>query len=158
MNGNAWLVNEYCELVNKTLNFTQSYFEGVIPAGRLDETLYWKTKDVYHKERLYLQDGRWEDFYGLLGEYLNLAKEYCGSVDLKEAARNDRRACRNAILNSIQLIANLTVLISPVAAYPTAQVSAWLALDGEWEVQHVHSGYELPETHNLTYERGRISA
>ncbi len=158
MNENVWLVNEYCNLVNKTIYFIQNYFEGVIPAGHLDEDLYWKTKNVYQQERAILQSGSKEELVALLEEYLQFANEYFEKGNLWGAGKEDRRVCRNTILNSVQLIANLTILLSPIAEYPTAQVSRWLELQPDWQVQRVHSGYELPRTETIGLESGQIGA
>ena len=40
------LIREYCRQVNEDLHFIQKYMEGIVPAGRCDEELYWKTKKI----------------------------------------------------------------------------------------------------------------
>lgn len=76
MNGNACLVNGYCHLVNKTLFFIQKYFEGIIPAGRPDQEIYWKTKAVYEQIRELLDGGREEEVRQILQGYLEFATAY----------------------------------------------------------------------------------
>ena len=38
------LIREYCRQVNESLHFIQKYMEGIVPAGRCSEELYWETK------------------------------------------------------------------------------------------------------------------
>lgn len=39
------LIREYCRQVNESLHFIQKYMEGIVPAGRCDEKIYWETKE-----------------------------------------------------------------------------------------------------------------
>lgn len=146
---NTKLLNGYCHLVNKTILFVQKYFEGIVPAGRVDQEIYWKTKSVYEKAAAYQGNGMEEELFELLESFLEYANNYFESGKPWETCRADRRACRNTVLNSVQLIANLTILLSPVIDYPTDKVSGWLELKDCWKVQSVHSGYELPRTETI---------
>lgn len=143
---NTKLLNGYCHLVNKTLLFVQKYFEGIVPAGRLDRDLYWKTKKVYEQAEVLLQEDKITDLENLLEQYLEFANAYFEAGKPWETCREDRRTCRNTILNSVQLVANLTILLTPILEYPTGKVGKWLELTQNWNVQSVHSGYELPRT------------
>ena len=40
------LIREYCRQVNESLHFIQKYMEGIVPAGRCSEELYWETKKI----------------------------------------------------------------------------------------------------------------
>lgn len=146
---NTTLLNGYCHLVNKTLLFVRKYFEGIVPAGRLDQDLYWKTKALYDETASLLEEQRLEEAECLLEEFLRYSNGYFEEGRPWENHRENRRACRNTVLNTIQLVANLTVLLSPVIDYPTQKVSGWLGLTHDWKVQNVHSGYELPETESI---------
>lgn len=158
MNGNAALINGYCDLVNKTIYFVQNYFEGVVPAGHLDEGLYWETKRVYRRARGLSGEDQREELVSLLEDYLALAAGYFREGNPWESCRNDRRACRNTILNSVQLIANLTVLLAGVAEHPADRVREWLELGDEWDFHCVHSGYRLPRTEAVFFRSEQIGA
>lgn len=150
MRGNAWLLNGYCHLVNKTFLFIQKYFEGIVPAGRPDQDIYWKTKALYEElEELWDNDKK-EAAEALLEDYLEYATVYFEQGDPWKTREENRRACCNTILNSVQMIANLTIWLEAMEEYPACQVKEWLELKEEWQVQSVHSGYELPRTEELT--------
>lgn len=149
MGENAKLLNGYIHLVNKTVLFVQKYFEGIVPAGRLDQDIYWKTKDLYGKVEELREEGREAEAEELLWSFLEFANGYFEAGKPWETCRKDRKACRNTILNSVQLVANLTVLLAGDRDYPTTKVEGWLALDCSWEVHRVTSGYELPGTEQI---------
>lgn len=146
MNENSLLINGYCHLVNKTFSFIQKYFDGVVPAGRLDQDIYWKTKEIYDSLET-LQAARVQE---ILEDYLRFATEYFEQGNPWKNRECDRRVCRNTVLNSVQMIANLTIWLELLEEYPAARVKEWLELDEEWQVHGVHSGYELPVTEELT--------
>ena len=153
-----FLINGYCDLVNKLFYFIRNYFEGIVPAGHLEEELYWKTKETFDREGDYLKEGRKDELTELLCEYLGFANEYFEGGKLWENSRNDRRACRNTVLNSVQLVANLTVLLAPVAEQQAARVRRLLDLGETWEMKRVHSGYELPWIETLVSDSIQIGA
>lgn len=133
-------------MVNKTVQFVQKYFEGIVPAGKLDRDLYWKTKSVYERAERLLECDKEEEAQELLADFLEYANSYFEAGKPWETCHNDRQACRNTVLNSVQLVANLTVLLRPVPDCPTQTVSGWLQLSEAFRVQSVHSGHELPRT------------
>lgn len=153
-----FLINGYCDLVNKLFYFIQNYFEGIVPAGRLDEALYWKTKELFDTEGDFLREGRKKELTRLLCGYLQFANEYFDQGRLWENGKNDRRICRNTVLNSVQMVANLAVLLAPIAEYPAGQVSRMLELGSSWEIKSVHSGYELPGAAAVISEGKQIGA
>lgn len=155
---NIIILNGYCNLVNKLFYFIQNNFEGIVPAGRLDEEIYWKTKRVFDQESTYLREGRKNEVIGLLSDYLSFADQYFEEGNIGDDSVSDRRICRNTTLNSIQLVANLTILLTPLASHPADQVCKWLELGDKWEVKRVHSGYELSGIQTISCENDQIGA
>ena len=50
---------------------------------------------------------------------------------------------------SVQIIANLAVLLAPFLPFSSQKIFGWLSVTGRWEPQFVPSGYPLPETELL---------
>ena len=46
------LIREYCRQVNESLHFIQKYMEGIVPAGRCSEELYWDVEGEPWKTRI----------------------------------------------------------------------------------------------------------
>ena len=117
MNENTRLMNEYCTLVNKIFAFIQEYFDGIVPAGRPDPEIYHKTKAIYEQLENWGEDSegkecRKDAAQVLLEEYLVFAEAYFAKGNPWENRENNRSICRNTVLNSVQMIANLTVWLN----------------------------------------------
>lgn len=171
MKDRAWIVNEYCHLVNENICFIQKYFEGIVPAGRPNEELYWKTKSVGEQLRALLEEeNRLEakvkerrvnitvagncntmeyEINRILEAYVKDATEYYEQSEPWRMIEQDRKACRNTILNSLQMLANLTVWLEILGEHPAHVVLNWLELDTSWDVHSVHSGLELSKAEEL---------
>lgn len=161
MKERAWIVNEYCHLVNENICFLQRYFEGIVPAGRPEGEIYWKTKET--GEQLYMllekstekeaerkgKRANYAEINRILWEYLKFATEYFYKKEPWKSIESNRKACRNTILNSLQMIANLTVWLDLLGEPSAHTVMMWLELDSTWEVHSVHSGVELSEAGEL---------
>ena len=141
---NPYFADEYCGYVNETLKFIETYFENVIPAGRADQGVYLWTKDVYKKaDKLILAD-RKADLEVLVKNYLNYSLEYFKLNTPWQNVEADRRICCNAILNSAQLVVNLSVLMNLIGYEPARKVLDLFGVEDELRIYNIHSGYELP--------------
>lgn len=150
------LINGYCHLVNKSLLFVQKYFEGVVPAGRPDEQICHRTKEIYDQLEEWIgvdYQSHEAEIYELLMQYLVFANEYFEKANPWKILEADRASCRRAVLNTVQMVANLTVWLKTIeenCAFPVAQ---WLSLDSQWHPHSVHSGYQLPQTEELVLQQ-----
>ena len=163
MSENTWLINGYCHLVNKTLLFVEKYFEGVIPAGRLDAEIVEYTKKTYKLLANYRESDRKDAVLQVLEEYLTFAIDYFEKANPWTNAEGDRRACRNTILNSVQMIANLTYWLKELSCTdrwdlcPASKVEKWILLDEKWQIHYIHSGYELPQIDEIIINSAKSS-
>ena len=171
MSKRDWLVKEYCRLVNENIGFIQEYFEGIVPAGRPEDEIYWKTKAICEQLRgLLEEESRNEakmnerkmnlttagnsnttedEIDHILEAYLKYAADYFEQGEPWNTREQNRRACRNTILNSLQMIANLTFWLDVLGEETAHEVSDWLELDMSWKVHSVHSGLELCQAEKL---------
>ena len=149
MNERTWLVKQYCRLVNENIYFIQEYFEGIVPAGRPDDAIYWKTKAVCDQLKGLMEKQADWDVNRILEDYLRFAVEYFEQGNPWNTREQDRKACRNTILNSLQMIANLTFWLDALGEEAAHSVTSWLELDATWKVQSVHSGVELSGAEEL---------
>lgn len=112
------LVQEYRIWLEELLEVLHEFCEDVVPAGRFDEGIYWRTKELYGMTRCVDDSGK------AMMEILQYAKE--GRILLEEAVyacqgeaiaeeREEiiihlRRKYANAILNSLQMFVNFVFL------------------------------------------------
>ena len=54
----AELKRDYYDLANTIFTFVQKDFEGIVPAGKVDEDIYWKTKSFRDELDRYLNRGQ----------------------------------------------------------------------------------------------------
>lgn len=142
---NQHLSEEYAYLVKETIRFIEIYFENIVPAGKLDQGIYLWTKEICKKADRLMAAGKKEEMEILVENYLKYAQEYFKSNSPWQTYKSDRRACCNAVLNTVQLIANLAVLMDALECSPAERVIELFRLERVWRVQYVHSGYEIPK-------------
>lgn len=140
---NRDLLKEYCNLVNDTFTFVKDNFENIVPAGRRDPGIFLWTKDIYKKADTLQTEGKMEELETLAENYLKYSKEYflCGTPG--QIMKNDRRTCCHTILNTVQLVANLSVLMDALGCSQASEVMEALHMERTWTIQDIHSGYEL---------------
>lgn len=149
MSNRGWIVKTYCQLVNENICFIQEHFEGIVPAGHPEGEIYWKTKEVCEQLRDLVESENGNsavtevEINHILGTYLVFATEYFEKREPWNTIETNRRACRNTILSSLQMIANLTVWLALLGEPSAHNVLQWLELDTVWKVHSVHSGLEL---------------
>lgn len=139
------LAEEYCRFVNETFEFIDKNFENVIPAGRLDQGIFLWTKDIYKKADHLMAEEKQEELEVLVKNYLNYSLEYFKLNTPWQNVQADRRICCNAILNTVQLIVNLSVLMNAIGYQPAGKVLNLFGFDEDLRINHIHSGYELQE-------------
>ena len=138
------LIREYCRQVNESLHFIQKYMEGIVPAGRCDEKIYWETKKIGEE----LQKSSHEQT-ALIGAYLREAARLYAEGEPWKTRITDRRLCRNTILNHLQMLANVSYWLKAQGEPLAEEVCGWLLPKETEEVQKVRSGQSLEQAHEI---------
>lgn len=138
------LIREYCRQVNESLHFIQKYMEGIVPAGRCDEELYWETKKI--AEELQKSDHRQT---ALIRAYLREAEQLYTEGEPRKTRITDRRRCRNTILNHLQMLANVSFWLKEQGEPLAEEVCGWLLAQETEDVQKVRSGQSLENAREI---------
>ena len=140
------LIREYCRQVNESLHFIQKYMEGIVPAGRCDEEIYWETKRISAA----LKSGKSgnnrkqkEEQTALIQAYLTEAAQLYADGEPWKTRITDRRLCRNTILNHLQMVANVSFWLKNLGEPLAEEVCGWLLTQETEDVQKVRSGQSL---------------
>ena len=140
------LIREYCRQVNESLHFIQKYMEGIVPAGRCDEKIYWETKRISAA----LKSGKSgnnrkqkEEQTALIQAYLTEAAQLYADGEPWKTRITDRRLCRNTILNHLQMVANVSFWLKNLGEPLAEEVCGWLLTQESEDVQKVRSGQSL---------------
>lgn len=150
---NKSLLEEYRNFVQETFSFIEQNFENVIPAGRVDAGISLWTKDVYRKaEKLQTAEKR-EELETLVENYLKYSLEYFKHNTPWQNVEEDRRIWCNTMLNTVQLVVNLSVLMDAVGYEPAKKVLDIFGFESSLQINNIHSGYELPENTKINFDK-----
>lgn len=138
------LIGEYCRQVNESLHFIQKYMEGIVPAGRCSEELYWETKKI--AEELQKSDHRQT---ALIRAYLREAAQLYTEGEPRKTRITNRRQCCNTILNHLQMLANVSFWLREQGEPLAEEVCGWLLVQETEDVQKVRSGQSLENAREI---------
>ena len=149
---NNELVAVYGNFVNRALQLTKKYFDGVVPAcGELDETdktAVAEFKDV--KDRVEGLLDRFK-FREAQKEAMNLARignKYITDCEPWKVAKTDMKRVETILYISLQLTANLAIAFEPFLPFSSARLRTMLNVDDiEWS--RLGSIDILPPGHRL---------
>ena len=134
---NNELVAIYGNFVNRALQLTQKYYEGVVPAcGELtdyDKETIAEFKDVKQKVEALLDNFRFRDAQK---EAMNLARignKYIADCEPWKVIKTDPERVRTIINISLQLTANLAIAFEPFLPFSSKKLYGMLNVDSfEW--------------------------
>ncbi len=150
---NSELVGIYGNFVNRALQLTKKYFDGIVPAiGELQEidiqTLD-EFKDVKTKVEKYLDTFKFRE---ALKEAMNLARignKYIADTEPWKVAKTDMARVETILNISLQLCANLSIAFEPFLPFSSKKLRNMLLIDSfEWD--SLGSTNLLKEGHKLS--------
>ncbi len=135
---NNELVAIYGNFVNRALQLTQKYYEGVVPAcGELtdyDKETLAEFADVKTKVESLLENFKFRDAQK---EAMNLARignKYIADMEPWKVIKTDPERVKTIIYISLQLTANLAIAFEPFLPFSSARLREMICMDGvNWE-------------------------
>ena len=134
---NNELVAVYGKFVNRALQLTKKYFNGVVPeCGELQEVdlkAIEEFKDVKHKVEALLDTFKFRDAQK---EAMNLARignKYITDCEPWHVAKTDMERVKTILYLSLQLVANLEIAFEPFLPFSSARLREMLNItDTDW--------------------------
>ena len=135
---NNELVAIYGNFVNRALQLTQKYYEGVVPAcGELtdyDKETLAEFADVKTKVESLLENFKFREAQK---EAMNLARignKYIADMEPWKVIKTDPERVKTIIYISLQLTANLAIAFEPFLPFSSARLREMICMDGvNWE-------------------------
>ena len=135
---NNELVAVYGNFVNRALQLTKKYFDGVVPAcGELldvDRQALEEFKDVKEKVETLLEQFKFRDAQF---EAMNLARignRYITECEPWKVAKTDMERVKTILYISLQLVANLSIAFEPFLPFSSKRLRQMLNVDSfDWE-------------------------
>ncbi len=158
---NNELVAVYGNFVNRALQLTKKYFNGVVPpCGELtdiDRQTIDEFKDVKEKVEKLLDAFKFRDAQK---EAMNLARignKYITDCEPWKVAKTDMERVKTILYLSLQLVANLEIAFEPFLPFSSARLRAMLNVEGyEWDMlgstDLLKAGHQLGEP-QLLFEK-----
>ncbi len=134
---NSELVAVYGNFVNRALQLTKKYFDGVVPAcGELtevDQKAIAEFKDVKQKVEALLDAFKFRD---ALKEAMNLARignKYITDCEPWHVAKTDMERVKTILYLSLQLVANLEIAFEPFLPFSSKKLREMLNIEeSDW--------------------------
>jgi len=163
---NSELVGIYGNFVNRALQLTKKYWNGVVPeCGELTETdksTLAEFKDVKTKVEALLGQFKFRD---ALKEAMNLARignKYIADCEPWKVAKTDMKRVETILNISLQLVANLSIAFEPFLPFSSARLRKMINIqDFDWNqlgnTNLLKAGHQLAEP-ELLFEKIEDSA
>ncbi|HBG02726.1 MAG TPA: methionine--tRNA ligase, partial [Firmicutes bacterium] len=149
---NSELLGAYGNFVNRTLAFIYRYFDGVLPGVTLDAEIEAKMEELFPTTGTLIESGKLKEALDSVFEFVRFSNKYFDAAKPWETRQTDVDACGDTLYTCVQIIANLAVLLEPFLPFSSARIKDWLRLSGDWALQRVPIGLEIPEP-EILFER-----
>ena len=158
---NNELVAVYGNFVNRALQLTKKYFNGVVPeCGELldiDRNAIEEFKDVKQKVEALLDVFKFRDAQKEAMNLARLGNKYITDCEPWHVAKTDMERVKTILYISLQLVANLKIAFEPFLPFSSAKLREMLGIkETEWEqlgsTELLKPGHQLG-TPSLLFEK-----
>ncbi len=149
---NGELLGAYGNFANRNLAFIVKYYNGIVPAGELEQEISSRLEELYEATGTRIENGAFKEALDGVFEFVRWSNKYFDANKPWETRTAAPESCENTLFNCVQIIANLAVLLKPFLPFSSEKVQGWLGLNDSWKTQFVASGYTLPEI-GILFER-----
>ena len=158
---NNELVAVYGNFVNRALQLTKKYFNGVVPeCGELldiDRNAIEEFKDVKQKVEALLDVFKFRDAQKEAMNLARLGNKYITDCEPWHVAKTDMERVKTILYISLQLVANLEIAFEPFLPFSSAKLREMLGVkETEWEqlgsTELLKPGHQL-DTPSLLFEK-----
>ena len=155
---NSELVGIYGNFVNRALQLTKKYWNGVVPAaGELldvDKQAIAEFKDVKDKMEALLDVFKFRDAQKEAMNLASIGNKYITECEPWKVWKTDKKRCETILNISLQLVANLSIAFEPFLPFSSKDLREMIGLEKfEWSqlgsTDLLAPGHQLGEPHLL---------
>ena len=151
-NHNSKLLGAYGNLVNRTLVFVNKYFDDAVPFGEIKTEIRDKIENLFESVGEKIDRGSLRDALEEIFEFVRYSNKYFDDDQPWKTREADFDKCRHTIFNCVNMIANLSVLLSPFLPFSSEKVQSWLSISNNWKYCCVSPNTTIP-TIEVLFER-----
>lgn len=149
---NGELLGAYGNFVNRSFAFITKYYDGRIPNGIKNSDIDKLIDSLFTSVGKQIENGSFKDAICDIFEFIRSANKFF-DIEKPWITRNTNpTACQNTLYQCTQIIANVSVLLSPFLPFSSEKIFQWLNITNKWEHQSVPAGYSLPEV-DILFQR-----
>lgn len=147
---NGELINNFGNLVNRTLSFVHSKFTGEVKVLDVADTVTKEIKKTYDEVSELMIAGKTNAAIKTAFELVNFGNKYFDECKPWISVKNDETLCRKNIFEIVTLIANIAKICEPFIPFSCGKVQNWLSIDKSKFEYFVHKkDFKLPEVEIL---------
>lgn len=123
---NGELLGKWGNFINRTLQFINKSFAGVLHNTEIDISVENKLKELFEIVGESIEDGNCKDGINRIFEFISFANKY---FDLKQPwilAKEDREKCNEVLFNCVNIIYNINTLLKPFLPFTSEIVEKYL--------------------------------
>jgi len=142
---NGELLGAYGNFINRSLTFINKYWNGIVPKGENTPSMNDKIEELFVSTGKLIEKGMFKDAISDIFDFIRMANKFFDAEQPWITRNTNEEVCKNTLYQCVQIIANLSVLLSPFLPFSSAKVFKWLNINNKWKKQSVSAGYQLPE-------------
>lgn len=147
---NGELLGAFGNLVNRTLVFIEKSFEGRVPEGRIEADIQEELKGLYRSAGRKIEDGEFKSALEEIFFHIRGANKYFDEKQPWIEVKVNIGDCSNTLFNCMQIIANLSQLLTPFLPASCEKLRGILGIKAAcWEFLRVQSGTTLNKSELL---------
>ncbi len=150
---NGELLGAYGNFVNRTLVFIQKSFESKVPEGQCHPDIKKSLIELYGKVGDLIERGNFKDAIETVFLFIRSANKYFDDERPWISVKEDIDKCGEALHTCVQIITNLSILLSPFLPFSSAKIQNILKIKTEgWRYIEVTSGLIIDNV-SILFER-----
>ena len=141
---NGELINNWGNLVNRTLTFIKNKYNGRISKHSVSHTIKDRIKATYISVSSHLNNGKIANATSEILSLVNFANKYFDESQPWKLVKSDKNTCEDLLFDYLTLITNIAILFSPILTKSSKTVLDWLKINNYI--------YEYTEPQNVELE------
>ncbi len=151
---NAELIGNLGNLVNRTLTFTNRFFEGKIPEGTLDEPLWAEVKKMEEEITEKLNRAELRDAFKAILQLSSLGNKAFQEGEPWRTRKENPQKAANLLMNLLYLVRDLAILVHPYIPETSGRIASQLGLsDLKWEHLRKIKGIKTIGTPEILFQK-----
>lgn len=150
---NGELLGAFGNLVHRSLVFIHKSFGGKVPEGEITVDLQKQMEDLYLHVGNKIERGEFKSALEEIFAFIRSANKYFDQEQPWATVKNDEKKCKNTLYTCVQIIANLSNLLSPFIPFSCRKIKELLQIkENKWKYSEV-SPFQPIKQAEILFER-----